>query len=79
MKMSPACCRRASTPRFPLLAKTGGVEEQMMYNTYNMGLGMILAVDAKDADKTMEAIRQAGEMAYAVGEAISGDKGVTLC
>ena len=51
----------------------------MMYNTYNMGLGMILAVDAKDADKTMEAIRQAGEMAYAVGEVISGDKGVTLC
>lgn len=66
-------------PIFPLLAKTGGVEEQMMYNTYNMGLGMILAVDAKDADKTMEAIRQAGEMAYAVGEVISGDKGVTLC
>ncbi len=64
---------------FPLLAKTGGVEEQMMYNTYNMGLGMIVAVDEKDADKTMEAVRRAGETPYTVGEAIFGDKGVTVC
>ena len=51
----------------------------MMYNTYNMGLGMVLAVDAADADRTMEAIRAAGEVPYVVGEIEAGEKGVTLC
>lgn len=64
---------------FKLLQKTGGIEEKMMYNTYNMGLGMILAVDKGDADKTMEAIRAAGETPYIVGECENGEKGVTLC
>ena len=50
-----------------------------MYNTYNMGLGMIVAVDAADADKTVAAIKEAGETPYIVGEVISGDKGVTIC
>ena len=51
----------------------------MMYNTYNMGIGMVLAVDKADADKTMSALAAAGESAYIIGEAVSGDKGVTLC
>ena len=66
-------------PIFKLLAKTGQIEEKMMYNTYNMGLGMIVAVDAKDVDKTLEAIRKAGEQPYIVGEIEAGEKGVTLC
>lgn len=64
---------------FKLLQKTGGIADEMMYNTYNMGLGMILAVDPDDVDKTMEAIRAAGETCYVVGECEAGDKGVTLC
>lgn len=66
-------------PIFQLLAEKGQIEEKMMYNTYNMGLGMILAVDAADADRTMEAIRAAGEAPYVVGTIESGEKGVDLC
>ena len=66
-------------PIFGLLAKTGNIEEQMMYNTYNMGLGMIVAVDPVDVDKTMEAIREAGDTPYVVGHIETGEKGVTLC
>lgn len=66
-------------PIFKLLAKTGGIEEQMMYNTYNMGLGMVIAVDEKDVDKTMEAIKAAGDRPYVVGQIVAGDKGVILC
>ncbi len=51
----------------------------MMYNTYNMGLGMILAVDPADVDKTMEAIRSTGDKPYVVGSIEAGEKGVTLC
>ena len=66
-------------PIFDLLAKTGDIEEKMMYNTFNMGLGMVLAVDPSDVDKTMEAIRQAGDTPYVVGRIEAGEKGVTLC
>ena len=66
-------------PIFKLMAKTGNIDEQMMYNTYNMGLGMIVAVDAADVDKTMEAIKAAGETPYVVGKIKEGEKGVTLC
>ena len=66
-------------PIFQLLAEKGQIEEKMMYNTYNMGLGMILAVDAADADRTMEAIKAAGEAPYVVGTIESGEKGVDLC
>ncbi len=66
-------------PIFKLLAKTGGIEETMMYNTYNMGLGMMVAVDAADVDATLEALKAAGESAYVVGHIEAGDKGVTLC
>ncbi len=66
-------------PVFRLLAKTGNIEEKIMYNTYNMGLGMVLAVSPEDAEKTMEAIRQAGETPCIVGQVEAGEKGVTLC
>ena len=66
-------------PIFKLLAEKGNIDEQMMYNTYNMGLGMILAVDAADVDKTMEAIKAAGDTPYVVGRIEDGEKGVTLC
>lgn len=64
---------------FRLMASTGNVEEEMMYNTYNMGIGMMLAVDASEADKTIAALKEAGEEAYLVGQIETGDKGVTLC
>ena len=64
---------------FKLLQKTGGIEEQMMYNTYNMGLGMVLAVKPEDVEKTMAAIESAGEKAFVVGSVEAGEKGVTLC
>ena len=66
-------------PIFKLLAEKGNIEEQMMCNTYNMGLGMVLAVDAADVDKTMEAIKAAGDTPYVVGRIEAGEKGVTLC
>ncbi len=66
-------------PIFGLLQEKGGIEEKMMYNTYNMGLGMVLAVDAADAEKTMEALEKAGEKAYIVGAVEAGEKGVRLC
>ena len=64
---------------FKLLQKTGNIEEQMMYNTFNMGLGMVIALDPADVDKTLEAIRAAGDTAYVVGHCEAGEKGVTLC
>ena len=66
-------------PIFKLLAKKGDIAEQMMYNTFNMGIGMVIAVDAKDVDKTMEAVRAAGDTPYVIGRIQTGEKGVTLC
>ncbi|MDO4260654.1 MAG: phosphoribosylformylglycinamidine cyclo-ligase [Eubacteriales bacterium] len=66
-------------PIFRMLQEEGNIAEDMMYNTYNMGLGMILAVDPADAERTMEAIRAAGETPYVVGTVEKGEKGVTLC
>lgn len=66
-------------PIFEMLARDGNIEEQMMYNTFNMGLGMIIAVDPQEVDKAMGAIRNAGEIAYLVGEIKNGTKGVSLC
>lgn len=65
-------------PIFTMMAREGQVEEQMMYNTYNMGLGMIVAVDPADVDKTMEAIKAAGDMPYVVGKIVDGEKGIDL-
>ena len=66
-------------PIFTLMAKKSNIEEHMMYNTYNMGLGMIVAVDPADVDKTMEAMKAAGDTPYVVGTIEAGEKGVTLC
>ncbi len=59
-------------PIFDLLQKTGGLEEKMMYNTYNMGIGMVLAVDASEADQTIGALQNAGERAWMIGETVAG-------
>ena len=66
-------------PIFDMLQKDGDIDEQMIYNTFNMGLGMVLAVDPADVDKTLEAIKAAGEEGYIVGSVEAGEKGVTLC
>ena len=66
-------------PIFKMLSVDGDIEEQMMYNTFNMGIGMVLAVDPADVDKTMEALREAGEESYVIGSIEAGEKGVTLC
>ena len=64
---------------FKMMAREGQVEEEMMYNTYNMGIGMMVAVDPADVEKTMEAIKAAGDTPYVIGKIIDGEKGVTLC
>lgn len=66
-------------PIFKLLAKKGDIAEQMMYNTFNMGIGMVVAVDAADVERAMEAIRAAGDTPYVIGHIEAGEKGVTLC
>ena len=66
-------------PIFTKLAKEGNVDEHAMYNTYNMGIGMIVAVDPADVDKTMEAIKATGDTPYVIGHIEAGEKGVTLC
>ena len=64
---------------FRLLAKEGEIAEEMMYNTYNMGIGMMLALDAADADRAVQALTDAGEKAWIVGKVEAGEKGVTIC
>lgn len=64
---------------FHMLAKKGDIAQEMMYNTYNMGIGMIVAVDKEDVDRAMEAIKAAGDVPYVIGAIEEGEKGVTLC
>ena len=64
---------------FRMLAKEGSIEEQMMYNTFNMGIGMVLAVDPADVDATLAALAKTGDQAWLVGEVADGEKGVELC
>ncbi len=64
---------------FKLLAEKGDIAEEMMYNTFNMGIGMIVAVDPADAEKTIEAIKATGDVPYVIGSIEEGEKGVTLC
>ena len=66
-------------PIFKMLAVEGDIAEEMMYNTFNMGLGMVLAVAPEDAEKTMAAIEAAGDKCFVVGHIEAGEKGVTLC
>ena len=65
-------------PVFKMMAREGQVEEKMMYNTYNMGIGMVLAVDPKDAEGAVKAIQEAGETVYVIGRVEEGEKGVTI-
>ena len=65
-------------PIFNLIQTSGKIKDEMMYNTFNMGLGMVLAVDKDDVDKTMEALSKAGETCYVIGEVVAGGKGVDL-
>ena len=64
---------------FKLMAAKGDIAEEMMYNTFNMGVGMVLAVDPADAERTIAAIATAGDKAFVLGKTEAGDKGVTLC
>lgn len=64
---------------FRMLAKEGQIAEQMMYNTFNMGIGMVLAIDPADVEKTKAALAAAGETAYVIGSVAGGEKGVELC
>ena len=64
---------------FNMMAKDGNIEEHMMYNTYNMGIGMIVAVDKENADKAVATLKAAGETAYIIGEVVEGEKGVDVC
>ena len=63
---------------FKLLQKTGDIDEHMMYNTYNMGIGMVIAVDPGDTEKALAALEAAGETAYEIGIITVGEKGVAL-
>ena len=65
-------------PIFNLIQTSGKIKDEMMYNTFNMGLGMVLAVDKVDVNKTMEALSKAGETCYVIGEVVAGEKGVDL-
>ena len=65
-------------PIFNLIQTSGKIKDEMMYNTFNMGLGMVLAVDKDDVNKTMEALSKAGETCYVIGEVVAGEKGVDL-
>ena len=62
-----------------MMAREGNVSEEVMYNTYNMGIGMMVAVDPADVEAAMEAIRAAGDTPYVIGKITDGEKGVTLC
>ncbi len=77
------CCVKTDSypmpPIFPLMAKMGNVDEHVMYNTFNMGIGMCLAVDPKDVEATIEALASTGDKAWLIGEVKAGDKGVELC
>ena len=64
---------------FRMLSREGNIAEEMMYNTYNMGIGMVVAVDAADVEAARAAIAQAGENSYIIGQIEAGEKGVTLC
>lgn len=66
-------------PIFGMMQKKGEIEERVMYNTFNMGIGMVVAVDAADAGKAMEAMKAAGDTPYVIGSIEAGEKGVILC
>ncbi|MBQ8582330.1 MAG: phosphoribosylformylglycinamidine cyclo-ligase [Ruminococcus sp.] len=66
-------------PIFDLIARTGNIPERDMFNTFNMGVGMIVSVDKNDADKAVAAIKASGEEAYILGELVESEEGVIIC
>ena len=64
---------------FNLIASNGRIDEHMMYNTFNMGIGMVIAVDKKDADIVLNSLEETGDNGFVIGEVLEGDKGVELC
>ena len=66
-------------PLFDLIAREGGIPMEEMYNTFNMGVGMSIAVAAEDADRAISLLQQAGEKAYIMGEVRPSDTALTLC
>ncbi len=66
-------------PIFGMMQKKGDIDEKIMYNTFNMGIGMVVAVDAADVEKAMEAMKAAGDIPYVIGTVEAGEKGVSLC
>ena len=66
-------------PIFDLIQRAGKIPERDMFNTYNMGVGMICCVAPEDADKAVEAINEAGECAYVLGKLVESDEGVIIC
>lgn len=66
-------------PIFDYMQKKGNIPERDMYNTYNMGIGMVIAVAKEDAKKAVEVLNKAGETAYIIGELANGEKGVEIC
>lgn len=66
-------------PVFDLIAREGGIDERDMFNTYNMGVGMSIVVDACDTDRTLRTLRDAGEDAYVIGEITQSDERITIC
>ena len=63
---------------FDVIAKAGNIPERDMYNTFNMGVGLVVAVAKDDADKAIAALEEAGEKAYVIGRIAAGDKGIAL-
>lgn len=66
-------------PVFDLIKRTGDIPERDMFNTFNMGVGMMVSVDKNDADKALESLKASGEDAYILGELVSSDEGVIIC
>lgn len=89
LRISPACCRRAAAPAiqlgswdmppvFPMLTSLGGLDTRSAYNTFNMGIGMVLAVPAQEADAVAAAARDLGQPAFVIGEVVEGGREVEL-
>lgn len=66
-------------PIFDLIKRTGDIPERDMFNTFNMGVGMMVSVDRNDADKAVEVLKASGEDAYILGELVESDEGVIIC
>ncbi len=82
--MRPGCTakvERAAVPVLPifdLIQKTGNIPQRDMFNTFNMGVGMCMAVSKETADAAVRALNSAGERAFVLGEVTTGDEGVVI-